>query len=351
MLITVSLLLNAQREFRPGCVIKNNGDSLFGNLAYQNDILMSQLCKYKSDNDTEITYYPEDISSYRFFNGKFYISKEVNQRKIFLEYLFNGIVKIYYQRDNEGDHYYIEKDTIPLTELSYMESTKYIDGKEYISEQKGFIKQLEFFMPDANGIDQRIKAIQKLEHRDLIKLADYYHSKVCADKSCIIYEKNAPLLTAFIEPLVGYLKFKDIKDANLEYGAYLNFWAPRTSERLFLRTGFIYNKLYDPQHFYYSGDDNHSWYTIPFDLYYVIGKDPTRAKIGFGYDLIMAAGHTQKSPFFPAPCIFFGLIQTVSRSTALTIEVNTKSTPIISTFSNEFRIINFSVNAGIRIKI
>jgi hypothetical protein len=61
---------------------------------------MSIFCNYKiNDNEKEISHSPDDISAFRFLNSKYFISREVNGKKVFLEYLIKGKISIYYLRD------------------------------------------------------------------------------------------------------------------------------------------------------------------------------------------------------------------------------------------------------------
>ncbi len=56
-LILVGLLfsivaLNAQTNFRPGYIISLTGDTIYGDIDYRGDFLMSMLCKFRSEDKT-----------------------------------------------------------------------------------------------------------------------------------------------------------------------------------------------------------------------------------------------------------------------------------------------------------
>jgi hypothetical protein len=61
----------------------------------------------------KITYVPNDIMGYRFIDGKYYISSEIEFQgdtvKAFLEYIIKGEISFYFIRIQESDHYYIQK--------------------------------------------------------------------------------------------------------------------------------------------------------------------------------------------------------------------------------------------------
>ncbi len=97
---------------------------------------------------------PGDIIAYRFIDGKYYISREVNNKKVFLECLIKGKVNIYYLRDDYGNHYYIDKDNMKLAELPYEEGKKYVNGKEVYYETTKHLGLLYTYMHDAPVMDQ-----------------------------------------------------------------------------------------------------------------------------------------------------------------------------------------------------
>tara|TARA_B100000809_G_scaffold260807_1_gene308440 strand:- start:19673 stop:19945 length:273 start_codon:yes stop_codon:yes gene_type:complete len=75
--------LSAQTEFREGYIIKKDKDMLFGEIDYRSDTLMAKVCKFKKER-TILKYAPKDIEAYRFTNGKYFVSRNVNGKFIFL---------------------------------------------------------------------------------------------------------------------------------------------------------------------------------------------------------------------------------------------------------------------------
>ena len=66
--------VKSQTDFRPGYVIKNEGDTVYGVIDYRGDQLMSKVCKFKNSNNKLFSYSPFDIQSFRFVDGKYYVS-------------------------------------------------------------------------------------------------------------------------------------------------------------------------------------------------------------------------------------------------------------------------------------
>ncbi len=245
-LLISRLVLNAQTDFRPGYIIKNSSDTIYGEIDYRGDLLMSSICKFKSENVIK-EYSPYDITAFRFIDSKYYLSKEVNGTNVFLEYLIKGKVSIYYMRNDKGDHYYLDKENVRLTEIPYEEGIKYVDDKQVFFETTKHIGLLNYYMQDAPEIQSRIQNVKKPEHKNLIKLAEYYHNAVCEGEKCIIYEKKQPFLKVNLEAVAGVVNFENVEDLNDKYyfqsGVIAHFWMPRTNEKIYFKTGFLYSQV------------------------------------------------------------------------------------------------------------
>ncbi|MFO7657434.1 MAG: hypothetical protein R6W78_10230, partial [Bacteroidales bacterium] len=57
------------------------------------------------------------------------------------------------------------------------------------------------------------------------------------------------MLKVNLEAVAGLLKFENIKDLNDRYcfqsGVIANIWMPRTNEKIYFKTGFLYSKVED----------------------------------------------------------------------------------------------------------
>lgn len=250
-------ILKAQTDFRQGYIIRNSGDTIYGEIDYRGDILMNSICKFKDSNNKISKYSPNDIVAFRFIDSKYFVSKEINNQKVFLEYLIKGKVNIYYLRDNIGDHYYIDKENVKLTEIPYEEGVKYVDNKPVYYESTKHIGFLKYYMQDAPEFQSRIQSVKKPEHQSLIKLAEDYHNRVCEGEKCIIYEKQQPFIKVDIEVVSGVIYFENNDNLNDKFyfqkndkyyfqnGVMAHFWMPRTYEKLYFKTGFLYSQVED----------------------------------------------------------------------------------------------------------
>lgn len=246
MLAGITLTLQAQTDFRHGYVINASGDSLFGKIDYRGDLLMSTICKFKDDKNVIITYTPGEIRAFRFIEGKYYVTKEINHKKVFLEYLIKGTLNIYYMRDDNGDHLYVDKYDEKLTEIPYSEGIKYVDNKAVFYKTNMHVGILQYYMQDAPEFQSRIQRVKKPDHTNMIKLAEDYHNAVCKDEKCIVFEKKQPFLKFNLEAVAGVTKFSNVENLIDKYyfqsGVITNFWMPRVNEKIYFKTGFLYSQ-------------------------------------------------------------------------------------------------------------
>ncbi|PKP32358.1 MAG: hypothetical protein CVT99_04860 [Bacteroidetes bacterium HGW-Bacteroidetes-16] len=192
LFLILSIQLIAGDRDREGYVITLKHDTLHGFLLYRTNMYASKSCKFKEKTDGAYSeFFPGEIEGYRFLNGKYFVSKELVQdstttKPVFMEYLVNGIADLYYYVDNNGEHYYIEKEGFDLIQLS--EKKAAYDGSERFvpSKYKG---KLVCIMDDCPEIKSKINR-STLSHQSLIKLTKDYHQLVCLTDSCIIYEKT-----------------------------------------------------------------------------------------------------------------------------------------------------------------
>lgn len=268
----------SQGDFRPGFIIDNDNDTVYGSVDYRGDELMGILCRFKTDGKNITDYYPGDIEAYGFVNGKFYIARLLPGKKVFLECLISGQADIFYLRDETGDHYYIEKRGMPLVEIPYKEGIRYVDSQPYQFQSKTHIGLLSLYMQDAPDFQKEIATIKKPEHRNLIKLAENYHNVVCKDESCIIYEKKMRLISLSLEPFWGPVWYSGINGFSNEFGLFTYINSPRTNEKIFVRTGISFQRI--------QGISTQlDFYKIPLQIQYIYPGKKLQPRIGLGTNL------------------------------------------------------------------
>jgi hypothetical protein len=343
-LLFITGVLNAQTDFKPGYIIKTNGDTLYGDIDYRGDLLMSRLCKFRDKEKIIKDYSPKDIVEFRFTDSKYYVSREVYGNSVFLEYLIKGKVNVYYMRDENGDHYYLDKEDVRLTEIPYEEGIKYVDNKQVFFETTKHIGLLRVYMQDAPEFQSRINSVKKPDHQSLIKLAEDYHNAVCEGEQCIIFEKKLPLVKVSITPFVGLTKYNGYTKFIMEYGGYVYLWAPRSSEKLFFKTGLIYHKLSE------DGEELNI-YKIPIQFQYIYRAHKIQPKISGGFNILNLSNYKS---IRHTMSLNAGLNYVITKNISLSTAYNSAFNPISKVIMNEdvtFNLISYSIIIGLRIDI
>jgi hypothetical protein len=204
-----ALMANPNNGFKEGYIISLKGDTTKGFLLSQESRDAADKCIFKANTDSESQIYkPGEISGYRYLNGKYYVSKEINidsitKKVVFLELLIKGMANVYYYVD-DLEHYYIEKSANGLIELTEKPKNYSHEGRTYIVTPK-YKGKLLYALQDCPAISNQIQNTI-LTHNSLIKLTKDYHEKVCNSESCIIYERDNTKAKLQWGLLVGFSK-------------------------------------------------------------------------------------------------------------------------------------------------
>lgn len=290
LLLFMSKGLFGQIDFQTGYIIQTSGDTLFGEIDYRGSALMSRKCRFRLNESSDVqTFLPAQIVGYRFPNSKFYVSKEVNNEAVFLEFLIQGKVNMYFLKDETQVRYFLEKENVPLTALPYHEQLITKDTRNYYLPSKTHIMLLKQHLADAPQIQDQIESIEEPEHDALVRLAKTYHYAVCEEgEECIIYKKKLPPVKVKIELVFAGLDYSAPTElANTIYGQsglIFHLWLPRANEKLYVRTGILRSKtviqefgLLDPLGYWL-----HKAVKVPFQLEYIYPKGIIRPRLAYG---------------------------------------------------------------------
>lgn len=206
-----SVSVFSQSDFRDGYIVKNNGDTLRGLVDFRGNKASTQKCTFKEDkNSDRKVFTPEEIQSYRFIDHKYYESRLVESegvvKKLFLEYLIDGEVDVYFFRDLEGEHYLIDDDSGNLIELVNTVKEMQIDNKRYEQERKEYLGQLKMAFQESPVIFDKVDQVS-LTHNSLINIANDYHSQMCPDEACVIYSRKLIKAQSHFGILIGINSF------------------------------------------------------------------------------------------------------------------------------------------------
>lgn len=190
------LQLSAQSDFRDGYIVKNENDTIYGLIDYRGNKVNSKKCVFKKDiNAEKQVFTPNELTGYRFTDSKYYVSKEVDiegqTELLFLEFLINGVVDVYYYRDELGEDYLIDDGSGNLYELRNDKEEVVKNQVRYLKESKEYVGVLKAIFRESPMVFKKVDNIN-LNHKSLINVSRDYHNEVCDDQECIVYEKKLP---------------------------------------------------------------------------------------------------------------------------------------------------------------
>jgi len=218
--------LFAQADFRDGFIVKQNADTVYGLLDYKGDLMSGQICKFKNNKLSKAEEFtPNDILGYGFVDGKNYVAKTLDfgedinvlKQKYFIEYLVKGTVNLYYFRNSEKDHYYLESDKYEIKELRTIERIKKDElGRETIVPYKEYLGVLKVYLTDCEAIKPRLENFS-IGFDNLIILISDYNKCICSE--CHVFVKPKPILKSSFG-IVGGNVLSNLK-TNTDFAYYM----------------------------------------------------------------------------------------------------------------------------------
>ncbi len=258
VLITFTFFQNifSQTDFRKGFIISNKNDTINGFIDYREGARKYKICDFKEfENQSVISYEPNQIKGYRYLNDKNFVSKvfvknDQSKEKVFFEVLVKGKVTLYkYQVA-----YYIQKNGEKYHELKNDFVKVEQDGKEYHKYTNRHIAALSYLLADCPSIKEKINTIE-IRERELTELIELYN--VCIDDTSISFKEKKPWFKAHIGLSLGMntskINFSSDQQGVIEYltsdfdsansimpGLYFDFLSPRINERIAFHVGVFF---------------------------------------------------------------------------------------------------------------
>jgi hypothetical protein len=223
----LSFVLYAQSDFRPGYIITNDDETVQGFIDYRGDYINCNKCVFKTELEEEtVTYKPGEIKSYRFIDSKYYVSKFIQdfEKDVFLEYLIDGIVDVFYYKDITKEFYFVSKNGSELYSLTNEKIEKVgeinsnvggqiaLTTETFATKSNKHIGVLRYLFSDSKATLPKVNSVG-LNHRSLINISNSYHNDVCSGEECIIFEKQLPPVSFEFEFLY-YLDFTSLDISN-----------------------------------------------------------------------------------------------------------------------------------------
>ncbi|WP_321439088.1 hypothetical protein [uncultured Bacteroides sp.] len=242
-------------EWKSGCIITNNGDTIRGFIAYQNQGNSSENCLFKKSNsETEDYYIPNQIKGYKYDIGLYYESLQLRIREekknLFAECLVQGGVSLFYLETNNFSSYYAvyatSGKTIPFNSFN----------KEILSflEKRRIRKYLELIFNNDPLMKEEINKCD-CSRSAFMDLFQKYNNLACTEQLCISYLEPKHKYSLYITPYVGMqlnsikynVDFNDnrsvCRDLTPLIGADLYINADRNSEKIMFNLGLYASQI------------------------------------------------------------------------------------------------------------
>lgn len=295
-LVLLSPALLAQRDFRPGYIVKNKKDTVKGFVAYQSGKKSIQGCVFRETRKgATSTYAAADIQGYGIFGDRLYQSIElpkdtIKNRKVFAKVLVQGYLTLF----QYSEFFLLERnDTLtllpkpkdeqvgPQNDLKVKRDSKYIGILNYMMlDCQMNANTASFAEGSLSKVVYKYNQCKKVGHirqnlRPLIKL-------------------DVTLFSGYVNSHLTYDYFKVIPfiGNTIVWGAGLDFYSPRAFDRIVFSLEAWYSKNFYQG--YYEGtfagdplkEDEYAEFTtlkIPFGIKYNFrrGTNTPYVRLGF----------------------------------------------------------------------
>ena len=258
-------ILKGQKYLEKGYIITNNSDTVYGFINFKQDYSLNIECEFYSENKTYIQIYkPTDIKGFSIINKKYFVSRIVEvdgiNKNVFLEFLVEGVVNLYYLQESDKTYYFIEKESV-MYPLTNEEKVIVVNNKNYLKSSNQYVGVLKYVFQDYPAILDKTD-YTFFDQKSLINITKSYHNGICKDYKCIDYTKSTKIKYS-IEPVIGYINSSlyitnfrgNCNDWSLEYGINLRFKPAIIHYSLNFLTGIYYTNNYFSGYYDYTFDN------------------------------------------------------------------------------------------------
>lgn len=245
-----------QHDFRPGFIIKNNGDSVSGFVDFRGNRKNEKVCHFRETKKSKTqSYAPGEIKAFGFPDEKRYETFSRNEKPVvFAEKIISGNTSLYqYKRT-----FYLESSGA-IIQLPKKEQAKVTTDKGTFNKiSYPYIGTLNVMFADCGLNANEVR----YEERDMTLIVQKYND--CKKSPSLAYKKNKPWSKTYFTILSGVdisnLSIDNINGENSPsvsfgksispiYGMGLDFSAPRVNEKWFISLEFSYlKKFYQAYH-------------------------------------------------------------------------------------------------------
>jgi hypothetical protein len=310
-LLTLSIVANAQCNYKPGKIITNTNDTIVGFISDGGGKKNSKYCIYRPDKNSQPKkYYPKDIKSYLFTGDKYYSSEVIPIKKestpLFCDMLLEGKISLFYPRTGKDLPYYLKLENGSLVELSdkTIVFDKDVPGENPIHYEKYMYQDTLYILFKDAGITKKQIADVEYNDKSLQKITKAYLDSTCKEKSCITYERNPNISKPSYGIFTGIqysglillnsqLEYDIVpeKDLSVPIGVLYNHPLSLLSDRLSVQIEFMLSRYSYNVYFPYVPADSANQkmtsnvFSIPLFFKYGIKMKKFTPTLGFGKEI------------------------------------------------------------------
>lgn len=326
ILLVLAVSVSAQ-NFKQGYIITEKDGEVMGLIDFSTNKDNGATCVFKLSEDAPAQIFlPTDILGYKFVKeGKYYVSREVSinekKRQVFLEYLVQGMMDLYYYKDykdSKMEYYFFEDKDGEVTQIS--KKPNKFDGTYDIVDDKyrnqltylfrEYPEMSEMFMKQKNRretFDRNVRFAKMGEfgydRSDMIEAVKLYHSKACTTgEPCLVFENNSNKryvrLQFSVYAGMQWVDFKwnldalkSVQSLNPVVGAIVNVSNPRVSQSLSLYLDASLsgvkgeNEVKDETGSYFHNKLSGVTTSFKLGVQYMYPRGKVRPSIGAGYGI------------------------------------------------------------------
>lgn len=298
--------IHSQTDFRQGYIITNTGEKIEGLINYREGVRSYNYCDFKrSDEQTIVSYIPNQIRGYGFENDKYYESKEIlsdnsSPKTLFIEVLVKGNATLYKYKSQ----FFIEKNDTIFKELENIEKDIKVNKKWVRKSANRHIGTLLYLFSDCPEIKNTIENLF-LGEKSLTDLVERYND--CGGQPSITFKEKKAWFKTILGVSAGLtsssLNFDNTIEARgffttdlgttsaISFGAFIDMLSPRVNERISFHTGIFYlsttykaNQLDEASNYTYRYDVNTELeqIKIPIGIRYTFPEKNTTPYVTLG---------------------------------------------------------------------
>ena len=203
VIITLSIRVKAQLNYRKGYIITNTNDTLYGKINNGSNAANARICLFKEQNKhSVIKFHPAEIKAYRFNDGKYYATKQIFKQGIpvfvFLDVLIEGKVNLYHYWGSRSSAFYIERnDNLVclsnediIVQPTTIDSDTHIPDSKFVIKSRAYRDSLKSVFRDSKIVKNQIPGID-YDLNSIQNITKSYINEVCKGENCIHYERNS----------------------------------------------------------------------------------------------------------------------------------------------------------------